>query len=83
LFMNLEHLIPPFMDNGVTGERLLRMDSKELKSFGVGGDDKLKLKKKIKEMRAQVDKNNKGQVTNSGGGGAGGSSRWPQFIRNK
>lgn len=59
LFMNLDHLIPPFMDNCINGERLLRMDSKELKSYGVSGDDKIKLKKKIKEMRAQVDKEKK------------------------
>lgn len=41
------------------------MDSKELKSFGVAGDDKLKLKKKIKEMRNQVAMETKKRQTNN------------------
>lgn len=53
------------MDNSINGERLLRMDSKELKSFGVAGDDKLKLKKKIKEMRNQVAMETKKRQTNN------------------
>jgi len=47
------------MDNSITGERLLLLDSKELRSYGVSGEDKSKLKKKIKEMRLQVDKEKK------------------------
>ncbi|CAG7838506.1 unnamed protein product [Allacma fusca] len=61
LFMNMEHLIPPFMDHNINGVHLLQMESKELKAFGVNSDDKVKLKKKIKEMKTQVEKEKKQQ----------------------
>lgn len=57
--MNLEHLIPPFMDHGITGVQLLQIESKDLKAFGVNGDDKLKIKKKVKDLKAQVEKERK------------------------
>ena len=59
--MSMEHLIPPFMDHNINGAYLLQMESKELKAFGVNGDDKLRLKKKIKEMKTQVEKEKKQQ----------------------
>lgn len=48
--LHLDHLIPPFIDHSITGSRFLSLESKDLKSFGVSGDDKMKLKKKIKEL---------------------------------
>jgi len=47
------------MDKGITGMKLMQMDSKELKSFGVNGDDKIKIKRKIKDMKAQLEKEKK------------------------
>jgi len=81
--MNMEHLIPPFMDHGITGIQLLQIESKDLKgkgnyprsclpftflenmffyyfsAFGVNGEDKLKIKKKVKELKGQVEKEKK------------------------
>jgi len=65
-FMNLDNLIPPFMDNQIDGNAFLRLDSKSLKNFGVYGDDKAKLKKKIKEMNVLQEKQQRQQQQNSG-----------------
>ncbi|CAL8070014.1 unnamed protein product [Orchesella dallaii] len=54
--LHLDHLIPPFIDHSITGPKLLNLESKDLKSFGVSGDDKMKLKKKIKELNKSAGK---------------------------
>ncbi|ODM95046.1 Neurabin-1 [Orchesella cincta] len=63
--LHLDHLIPPFMDHSITGPKLLNLESKDLKSFGVSGDDKMKLKKKIKELNKSAAKSvNSSQQSN-------------------
>ena len=65
--LGLDHLIPPFMDHSIRGLELLQMESKELKSYGIHGDDKLKIKKKIKELKTIVEKEKKSKKNDNSG----------------
>jgi neurabin len=47
------------MEQNVTGPELLMLESKEMKSLGVGGDDKNRLKRKLKELRIQEERERK------------------------
>ncbi|XP_046397522.1 microtubule-associated protein futsch isoform X3 [Ischnura elegans] len=57
--LGLEQHIPRFMEERVGGTTLLTLDSRELKSLGVSGEDKSRLKRKLKELRVQVDREKK------------------------
>lgn len=54
--MGLEQHIPRFLEQQVTGTTLLGLESRDLKTLGVAGDDKTRLKRKLKELRVQVEK---------------------------
>ncbi|XP_071451755.1 uncharacterized protein Spn isoform X2 [Hetaerina americana] len=57
--LGLEQHIPRFMEERVGGCALLTLDSRELKALGVSGEDKSRLKRKLKELRVQVDREKK------------------------
>ncbi|KYM98975.1 Neurabin-1 [Cyphomyrmex costatus] len=57
--IGLEHYSPQFLDNGINGSNLLRLESRELKALGVYGEAKAHLKRKLKELRAQADRERK------------------------
>jgi len=44
------------MDYQVTGVGLLNLDTKDFKHFGIIGDDKTRLKRKLKDLKIQADK---------------------------
>lgn len=44
------------MEHQVSGVGLLNLDTKDLKNFGIIGDDKNRLKRKLKDLKAQADK---------------------------
>lgn len=47
------------MEHGIAGPELLLLESKEMKTLGVGGDDKNRLKRKLKELRVQEERERK------------------------
>ncbi|XP_020297089.1 uncharacterized protein LOC109861724 isoform X2 [Pseudomyrmex gracilis] len=57
--IGLEHYSPQFLDSGINGSNLLRLESRELKALGIYGDSKAHLKRKLKELRAQADRERK------------------------
>ncbi|XP_035718945.1 uncharacterized protein LOC118440259 isoform X2 [Vespa mandarinia] len=57
--MGLERHAPRFLENGINGGSLLRLESRELKAFGIYGEEKAHLKRKLKELRAQADRERK------------------------
>ncbi|XP_029174637.1 uncharacterized protein LOC114943213 isoform X2 [Nylanderia fulva] len=57
--IGLEHYSPQFLDNGINGSNLLRLESRELKALGVYNEAKAHLKRKLKELRAQADRERK------------------------
>ncbi|XP_039312837.1 uncharacterized protein LOC105202232 isoform X3 [Solenopsis invicta] len=57
--IGLEHYSPQFLDNGINGNNLLRLESRELKALGVYGEAKAHLKRKLKELRTQADRERK------------------------
>lgn len=61
LAQNLDHCVSKFHEKQVNGTFLLQMESRDLKQLGVGGEDKNKLKRKIKELRVQVEKERRQQ----------------------
>ena len=56
LALNLQHYIGPFLENHVNGMTLLQLESKDLKILGIVGDDKSRLKRKLKELKVQHEK---------------------------
>lgn len=44
------------MEEQIDGPALLCMENRDLKTLNITGDDKNRLKRKIKELRIQVDK---------------------------
>lgn len=54
--LGLEKHIPKFLENGVEGGALLQLDSRDFKILGVTGDDKSKLKRKLKELKHIIEK---------------------------
>ncbi|XP_054285488.1 neurabin-1 isoform X8 [Macrosteles quadrilineatus] len=56
MVLGLEQHIPRFLEHQVTGTSLLALESRDLKSLGLLGDDKTRLKRKLKELRVQVEK---------------------------
>ncbi|XP_072763772.1 uncharacterized protein Spn isoform X2 [Anoplolepis gracilipes] len=57
--IGLELYSSQFLDNGINGSNLLRLESRELKALGVYGEAKAHLKRKLKELRAQADRERK------------------------
>nr|CAD7426921.1 unnamed protein product [Timema monikensis] len=56
LALGLEQHTPKFRDQQVAGVILLQLESRDFKQLGVNGDDKNRLKRKLKELRVQVEK---------------------------
>lgn len=79
--MNMDHLIPPFQDHSITGQQLIAMESKDLKRFGVSGDDKLKIKKKIKEIKSDVKKQEKKDAATLKDSGSNNSLKFKLFKK--
>ncbi|XP_037084934.1 uncharacterized protein LOC119105578 [Pollicipes pollicipes] len=57
--LGLEHLVPAFLEQNVTGALLTTLDSRQLRHLGVDGDDKIKVKRKIKELKLQLERDRK------------------------
>lgn len=56
----MESYITLFMNSAITGNALLNLDSNGLKELGIKNkDDREKIKKKIKELRAHNEKERK------------------------
>ncbi|XP_071744720.1 uncharacterized protein [Lepeophtheirus salmonis] len=63
LALGMESYITLFMDKTITGAALLNFDSNGLKELGIKSkEDREKIKKKIKELKAHNDKDNKKEV---------------------
>ncbi|CAI6343414.1 unnamed protein product [Macrosiphum euphorbiae] len=56
LALSLEQYISKFMEHQVSGVGLLNLDTKDFKNFGITGDDKNRLKRKLKDLKAQAEK---------------------------
>lgn len=56
LALGLEQHIACFLEHQVGGVALLQLDSRDFKILGVTGDDKNRLKRKLKELKLQVEK---------------------------
>lgn len=54
--VNMDQYIPKFREQQLNGMSLLTLESKDFKNLGIVGDDKTKLKRKLKELRVQVEK---------------------------
>merc|ERR1712173_562661 len=60
LALGMESYITLFMDKTITGAALLNLDSSGLKDLGIKNkDDRGKIKKKIKELKAHNDREKK------------------------
>ncbi|KRF77594.1 uncharacterized protein Spn isoform X9 [Drosophila virilis] len=57
--IELERYIPVFKEHNVEGGALLTLDSKDFKTLGVCGDDKNRLKKRLKDLKASIEKERK------------------------
>ncbi|XP_059488614.1 titin isoform X4 [Neocloeon triangulifer] len=57
--LGLDHHTTSFYEHNVTGPELLMLESKEMKTLGVGGEDKNKLKRKLKELRLHEERERK------------------------
>lgn len=55
----MEQHISKFLENAVNGDSLLQLESRDFKILGVSGDDKTRLKRKLKELKIQVEKEKK------------------------
>ncbi|XP_021929346.1 uncharacterized protein LOC110834470 isoform X3 [Zootermopsis nevadensis] len=61
LALGLEQHIPKFLEQQVGGSALLQLESRDFKQLGVNGDDKNRLKRKLKELKVQVEKEKRQQ----------------------
>ncbi|XP_052122674.1 serine-rich adhesin for platelets isoform X2 [Frankliniella occidentalis] len=59
LALKLESCIPRFLEQGIGGAALLQLESKDFKSFGIGSEDKTRLKRKIKDLRLAAERERK------------------------
>ncbi|KAM8884453.1 neurabin-1 isoform 3-T4 [Synchiropus picturatus] len=60
--LNLDHHIPEFTAKDIDGQKLLQLESDELKSLGVSSaQDRALMKKKIKELKLLLEKAKKNQ----------------------
>lgn len=61
LALGLEQYIANFLEHQVGGMALLQLDSRDFKILGITGDDKNRLKRKLKELKIQVEKEKRQQ----------------------
>lgn len=59
--IEMDRYIPVFKEHNVEGGALLSLDSKDLKTLGVSGDDKHRLKRRLKDLKASIEKERKDQ----------------------
>ncbi|XP_055915349.1 uncharacterized protein LOC129948388 isoform X3 [Eupeodes corollae] len=59
--IDLDRYIPVFKEHNVEGGALLTLDSKDFKTLGVSGDDKQRLKRRLKDLKASIEKERKDQ----------------------
>ncbi|KAJ1529944.1 hypothetical protein ONE63_006672 [Megalurothrips usitatus] len=59
LALSLESCIPRFLEQGIGGAALIQLESKDFKALGVAGDDKTRLKRKIKDLRLAAERERK------------------------
>lgn len=60
--LNLEQYVPEFSAQNITGEQLLQLDGNKLKALGMASSqDRAVVKKKLKEMKASLEKARKAQ----------------------
>lgn len=60
--LGYDHHVPQFLDSDITGQILLQIDSARLKALGVlSSTERNAIKKKVKEMRAQLEKERRTQ----------------------
>lgn len=59
--IDLDRYIPVFKEHNVEGGALLTLDSKDLKTLGVSGDDKKRLKRRLTDLKASIEKERKDQ----------------------
>ncbi|KOC65669.1 Neurabin-1 [Habropoda laboriosa] len=57
--IGLDRYASRFLETGINGGNLLRLESRDLKAFGICGEEKSHLKRKLKELRAQADRERK------------------------
>ena len=55
----LEGQVNKFISAGITGPRLINIDTKDLKTMGLSSEEKTKIKRKVKELRQSVEKERK------------------------
>lgn len=61
LALGLQDHTAKFLEHGVEGGALLQLDSRDLKILGVTGDDKSKLKRKLKDLKHIIEKEKRQQ----------------------
>ncbi|XP_014248295.1 neurabin-1 isoform X2 [Cimex lectularius] len=54
--IGFESFVPNFLELNMTGSSLLTLESRHLKSMGLSGEVKSRMKRKLKELRAQAEK---------------------------
>lgn len=59
LALGLEQYITKFLELQVNGTALMQLTSADFKILGISGDNKSRLKRKIKELKSQVEKERK------------------------
>ncbi|CAH2282815.1 neurabin-1 isoform X4 [Pelobates cultripes] len=59
--LNLEHCVSEFTAQNINGEQLLQMDGTKLKALVVNSQDRIIIKKKIKDMKLSMEKVRKAQ----------------------
>lgn len=59
LGLGLEQYISKFLELQVNGSALLQLTSADFKILGISGDNKTRLKRKIKELKVQTEKERK------------------------
>ncbi|XP_037940025.1 uncharacterized protein LOC119672925 isoform X2 [Teleopsis dalmanni] len=61
LGIELERYIPVFKDHNVEGGALLTLDSKDFKTLGISGEDKQRLKRRLKDLKSSIEKERRDQ----------------------
>ncbi len=56
LTVGLEQYVSKFFNEQIDGSSLLSMENKDLKTLGIGADDRNRFKRKLKELRLQTEK---------------------------
>lgn len=56
LALNLEQYIAKFHEQNINGMSLMQLESRDFKALGINGDDKNRLKRKLKDLKVLVEK---------------------------